>query len=133
MTGANKNLPTFCCTLCFNLWIGKSKKNCSKCKKYYTNPKINKHLKPSFVVVQNSTSQSESLLRLTQKKFFPFSERKNTRSPFCCSTIHSDSDCIKLQNRFFAFLLLGETNAVFIVQKCDSDQSSLSLYFAIPS
>ena len=30
------------------------------------------------------------------------------------NTIHSDSDCIRLANRFLALLDLGVTNAVFI-------------------
>jgi hypothetical protein len=60
---------------------------------------------------QKSTLQSVSLLIETQKKFFPFIERKNTRLSLICSTMHSGLCPIRLANRFFAFLLFGVTNA----------------------
>ena len=73
------------------------------------------------VEIHSSMLQSESELRLTQKKFFPFSDRRKTQSPLLCSIMHSDSDSIRLQNLFFAFLDFGETKAVFMTQKCASE------------
>lgn len=46
---------------------------------------------------------------LIQKKFRPFADRKNIRSPLICSTTHTGSCDIKLQNRFFALEDLGKT------------------------
>lgn len=60
---------------------------------------------------QKSTTQSGSFLTATQKKLRPLLERRNTRFSLICSTIHSGLLFIKLANLFFAFLLLGETNA----------------------
>lgn len=65
-------------------------------------------------MIQNSTSQSLSLLSDTQKWFLLLIDVKNTRSPLSCSMIHSGFDSIRLENLFFAFLDRGVTNAVMI-------------------
>lgn len=67
-----------------------------------------------------SSSQSWSWCTLTQKKFLPFSERKNTLSPLCCSIIQCSQDSIRLANLFLAFLLIGWTEIIgSIVRVCD--------------
>lgn len=75
-------------------------------------------------VYYNSTSQSASCVRCTQKWFRPFADVRNTRSPLSCSIMHVASAFIKFANLFFAFFDFGVTNAVCMVG-CAGDEGNL--------
>jgi hypothetical protein len=66
---------------------------------------------PQLAQGQNSTPQLGSFCILTQKKFFPLADLKNTLFSLICSITQSGLLPIRLANLFLALLDLGVTNA----------------------
>ena len=83
--------------------------------------------KPLPSLSYNSTIQSGSLSSITQKWFLPFSDVRKTLLPLCCSMMHCALLLIRLAKRFFAFLEIGVTSAVFMnldVDVCNLDDDA---------